>query len=88
MLWKRVSSELGPHALVGTYHSDRHDIRSVHRNIRWSRGNFCYTQDECQSDQGNLSYEHLVLPLMLEEAAVEKVPYPHFVGCDFGLVVW
>lgn len=25
---------------------------------------------------------------MLEEAAVEKVPYPHFVGCDVGLVVW
>jgi hypothetical protein len=25
---------------------------------------------------------------MLEEAVVEKVPYPHFVGYNLGLVLW
>lgn len=73
---------------MGTYHRDGHDIGSIHRNIRRPRGNLCYTKDECQSDQDNLSYENFVLPVVLEEAAVEKVPYPHYVGCDFGLVIW
>jgi hypothetical protein len=34
-----------------------------------------------------LSYEDLVLPVMLKEAVIENIPYPHFVGYNFVFVL-